>query len=361
MKYDNITVLIPAYKPDERLITLVDDLLAAGFRRVVVVDDGGGEPYKHIFQALAGKARVLTHPVNRGKGAALKTGLKHIMQKPGDGVVTADADGQHTPADIARIADRLIERGGALIMGSRDKKQMPPRSKAGNTLTCVIFGLLTGLWISDTQTGLRGLPPAVLEAFSQLEGDRYEYEINMLIAASAMKLPVDEVTIDTIYIDNNASSHFNALKDGLRIYKLMFREAGKFCLASVISFVVDNLLFNLLHYAVGCGRILSQVLARLVSAPLNYTLNTHFVFGKKPSKQSFGKYALLAAAILVLSSGAHKLLENVLPAWLAKILIDGVLYFVSYRMQRTKVFGTDEAPLEKKPALKLPGRNGSKR
>ena len=354
MKYDNITVLIPAYKPDERLIKLVDDLIEAGFRRVVVVDDGGGETYRPIFEALSGKARVLTHPVNRGKGAALKTGLKHIMQKPSDGVVTADADGQHTPADIARIADSLIAHKGALILGSRDKKAMPPRSKAGNTLPCAVFGLLTGLWISDTQTGLRGLPPEALEAFSKLDGDRYEYEINMLIAASAMRMPVVEETIETIYIDNNASSHFNALKDGLRIYKLMFREAGRFCLSSVISFVVDFLIFNLLHYAFGAGRVLSQVIARLISAPLNYALNTHMVFGKKPSKQSFGKYALLAVCILGISCLGHALLDKVLPAWLAKLLIDGVLYFVSYRLQRTQVFGDKEAPLEKKIGFRKP-------
>ena len=166
MKYDSIAVLIPAYKPDRRLNKLVDDLREAGFINVVVVDDGGGEPFADIFADLRGKATVLTHPVNRGKGAALKTGLTEIMKTPGVGVVTADADGQHTPADVAKIADALLENPNTLIMGSRDKKAMPPRSKAGNTLTCGVFGLLTGLWISDTQTGLRGLPASALKRLS---------------------------------------------------------------------------------------------------------------------------------------------------------------------------------------------------
>ena len=195
MKYDQIAVLIPAYKPDERLITLVDELRAAGFTRIVVIDDGGGQAYRHIFDALDGKADVLVHEVNRGKGAGLKTGLEYIRKWPGVGVVTADCDGQHTPADCRKIADALLAEPDALILGSRDKRQMPPRSKAGNTLTCGVFALLTGLRISDTQTGLRGLPACALERFSRLDGDRYEYEINMLIDASRIPLPVREVTI----------------------------------------------------------------------------------------------------------------------------------------------------------------------
>ncbi|MBR0463737.1 MAG: bifunctional glycosyltransferase family 2/GtrA family protein [Clostridia bacterium] len=346
MKYDQITVLIPAYKPDEKLVKLVDDLIAADLRRIVVVDDGGGEAYKPIFDAIREKAHVLTHPVNRGKGAALKTGLKHIMKKPGGGVVTADADGQHTPADIARIADVLLEKPDTLVIGSRDKKAMPPRSKAGNTLTCAVFGLLTGLWLNDTQTGLRGLPKSALEAFSDLEGDRYEYEINMLIAASRMKMPVEEVTIDTIYIDDNASSHFNALKDGLKIYKLMFREAGKFCLSSIICFVVDYIIFILLHHAAGASRILSQIGGRVVSAPLNYWLNSRMVFKKQASGQSLGRYFLLAGCVLAASCLGHWLLELIhVPAVLAKILVDGVLYVVSYRVQRSHVFGAHEKNL----------------
>ena len=217
MNYESIAVLIPAYKPDRRLNKLVDELIAKGFHRIVVIDDGGGAAYADIFRDLSGKATVLTHEVNRGKGAGLKTGIREIMKTPNVGVVTADADGQHTPDDVAKIADALIAHPDALILGSRDKKAMPLRSKAGNTLTCGVFGLLTGLWISDTQTGLRGLPACALEAFSNLEGDRYEYEINMLIKANELKMPVEEVSIETIYIDNNSSSHFNGLKDGLNV------------------------------------------------------------------------------------------------------------------------------------------------
>ncbi len=339
MKYDTIAVLIPAYKPDRRLNELTDALIGRGFAHIYVIDDGCGEAYAGIFADLRGKATVLTHEVNRGKGAGLKTGLREIMKTAGMGVVTADADGQHTPDDIVKIADALLEQPDALIMGARDKKLMPLRSKFGNTLTCGLFGLLTGLWLSDTQTGLRGLPACALAAFADLEGDRYEYEINMLIKANELKMPVQEVTIETIYLDNNASSHFNGLKDGLKIYRLMFRQAGRFCVSSLLSAVVDYLGFIICSYAVQLNAVPSQIIARVISSLFNYALNSRMVFGKKATVGSFVKYYALAVCILLCSCVGLKLLTLIhVPELLAKLIVDVVLYIVSYRVQRGRIF-----------------------
>ena len=339
MNYENIAVLIPAYKPDRRLNQLVDDLLAAGFNNLVVVDDGGGEPYREIFNDLQGKAHVLVHEVNRGKGAALKTGLAHIMKTPGVSVVTADSDGQHTPADVAKIADVLIAKPDALVLGVRDKSQMPPRSKAGNTLTCGVFGLTTGLWISDTQTGLRGLPASSLEPFSTLEGDRYEYEMNMLIDAAKRRIKVEEVKIETIYIDNNAGSHFNAVKDGLRIYKLLFRQVGAFMGSSLLSAGVDYVMFLLLRWLIPDITLIAVFGARAVSSLVNYFVNRDVVFKAKNDHGSFLRYYLLVAAIALLNYLGIMLLKGVcVPELLAKILMDIVLFVVSYRVQNKLVF-----------------------
>lgn len=339
MDYENIAVLIPAYKPDRRLNQLVNDLLAAGFSRLVVVDDGGGETFQDIFKDLEGKADVLTHEVNRGKGAALKTGLKHIMTTPGVAVVTADADGQHTPADVAKLADALIEKPDSLVLGVRDKKQMPPRSKAGNTLTCGVFGLTTGLWITDTQTGLRGLPAAQLEAFSNLDGDRYEYEMNMLIDAAKRKIPVTEITIDTIYIDDNASSHFNAMKDGLRIYKLLFRQTGAFVVSSLISACVDYVMFLVLRWLIPSVMLIAVAGARIISSLVNYFLNREVVFKARDTHGSFLRYYLLVASIMLLNyMGILCLTSFGLPDLLSKIIMDVVLFLVSYRVQNKIVF-----------------------
>ena len=339
MKYDQIAVLIPAYKPDERLITLVDELRAAGFTRIVVIDDGGGQAYRHIFDALDGKADVLVHEVNRGKGAGLKTGLEYIRKWPGVGVVTADCDGQHTPADCRKIADALLAEPDALILGSRDKRQMPPRSKAGNTLTCGVFALLTGMHISDTQTGLRGLPACALERFSRLDGDRYEYEINMLIDASRIPLPVREVTIETIYIDNNSSSHFHAIRDGLRIYALMFRQAGKFLCSAVLCTLLELLLYTVMVYPLHMDGWLAQLIARVLSSPVNYYLNGKMVFERKPTGRTFALYCALVAACMAASAGGIRLLKAIhLPPVLSKIIVDCVLFFINYRVQHNRIF-----------------------
>lgn len=339
MNYDNIAVLIPAYKPDRRLNQLVDDLLAAGFNNLVVVDDGGGEPFREIFNDLLGKATVLVHEVNRGKGAALKTGLTHIMKTPGVSVVTADSDGQHTPDDIKKIADVLIAKPDTLVLGVRDKSQMPPRSKFGNTLTCGVFGLTTGLWVTDTQTGLRGLPASSLAPFSVLEGDRYEYEMNMLIDTAKRKVKVEEVKIETIYIDNNAGSHFNAVKDGLRIYKLLFRQVGAFMGSSLLSSLVDYIMFLLLRWLVPGIMLVAVAGARIISSLFNYFVNRDVVFKAKSDHGSFIRYYLLVAVIMLLNYLGIMLLTNLcIPDLIAKIIMDTLLFVVSYRAQNKLVF-----------------------
>ena len=334
-------VLIPAYKPDMRLVTLVDELTQADMN-LLVVDDGSTLEQKPVFDALAERGiEVVRHAVNQGKGRAMKTGFNYLLINHPElkGIVTADCDGQHTPADCRKIADALLAEPDALILGSRDKRQMPPRSKAGNTLTCGVFALLTGLRISDTQTGLRGLPACALERFSRLDGDRYEYEINMLIDASRIPLPVREVTIETIYIDNKSSSHFHAIRDGLRIYALMFRQAGKFLCSAVLCTLLEYLLYVVLVYPLHLDGWLGQLIVRVLSSPVNYYLNSKMVFERKPTGRTFALYCALVAACMAASSGGIWLLEAIhLPPVLSKVIVDCVLFFVNYRVQRNRIF-----------------------
>ena len=212
-----IAVVIPAYKPDESLLDLLRALRERTFiDNLVVVDDGSGPQYESIFAQAAQLCTLKRHAQNRGKGAAIRTGLEALGGAYN--VVTADCDGQHTPSDIEKIA-RAID--GALVLGVRRKREMPLRSKMGNTLTCLTFALVSHRWISDTQTGLRGIPQSFLEVCRQLEGDRYEYEMHMLLEACRRGLPIREVEIETVYIDNNRGSHFHTLRDGKRIYRLL--------------------------------------------------------------------------------------------------------------------------------------------
>ena len=350
MSYSPVAVLIPAYKPDFRLPQLVDDLLARGFTQIVVVDDGGGETYRPIFDQLLDKATVLVHEVNRGKGAALKTGLSFLKNQNIVGVVTADADGQHTPDDCAKVADALIAHPQTLVLGARCKKQMPPRSKFGNSLTCLVFFLATHRWINDTQTGLRGIPTECMEAFSLLEGDRYEYEQNMLMEACRRHMEMTEVEIETIYIDDNKSSHFHALRDGLRIYALIFRQALKYTGSALVSSLIDYGMFVLLSWitlgfgmALGLANAISVYGARLISSLANYFINRELVFKGDRRTSTIVKYYILAVFVALATKGVFEGLTFLgLSRYLAQPIASGILFCVSYPIQKNFVFKKKE-------------------
>lgn len=353
MQRSDVAVLIPAYRPDARLCELIEALKALGFARIVAVDDGSGASCADFFaRARALGATVLTHEVNRGKGAALKTGFENIGARP---VVTCDADGQHTPQDVLAIAEALTANPGALILGCRDKRRMPLKSKLGNNLTCFFLGLLTGLWISDTQTGLRGIPACAMAAFSELEGDRYEYETNMLLKARRMRLPVKEVVIETVYFDNNAESHFKPLQDGWRIYRLLFKQMALYLGSSSVAGLVDILAFTALHYllpeeiglhASGFWAFLlpasvgvPALIARAASALVNYLLNRELVFKSRAGKRSLFAYYLLTAFVLLCDIQLIRFFTHLgIQTIVAKVLADACMFVVSYNVQQRVIF-----------------------
>ena len=226
----SVAVLIPAWQPEARLLELVMELSHRGVGVIVVVDDGSGSGYQALFDKLATLKRVelLRHAVNRGKGRALKTGFDHLLNADPEirGVVTADADGQHAAEDIERVARALLKSDGVPVLGVRGFEQdVPLRNRVGNQLTRHLFSLSTGARLAETQTGLRGLPRAVLPQLLSLAGERYEYEMTMLAhLCRAGQIPV-QVPIATIYLDNNRGSHFNPIWDSLRIYRVLLRTA----------------------------------------------------------------------------------------------------------------------------------------
>ncbi len=224
-----MNILIPAYKPNHRLIDLSETLINQGYT-VIVVDDGSGENYKEIFSKLNEKVDIITHDINRGKGRAMKTGFEYIIEKypESEGVITVDADGQHLPEDILKIKEKMLEKNKKIVIGSRlFKGEVPIRSMFGNIVTKFVFAVISGLRLEDTQTGLRGIPKSYLKEMIYLEGERYEYEMNMLMYIARKKIPLVEVPIETVYIEDNASSHFNTIKDSIKIYKVIFKYMFK--------------------------------------------------------------------------------------------------------------------------------------
>ncbi len=198
MKY---IALIPSFEPDDKLIKLVKELKNNKFINVVV-NDGSNEKYNNIFDECKKYAKVINYDENQGKGHALKTGLKYIKDNYKESiVVTIDSDGQHRVVDAKKLCDYISKNNNILVLGKRIRNEKTPlRSKLGNAITRKIFNLISGTDIYDTQTGLRCFHSNLIDYMLQVEGERYEYEMNMLLNLKRNNIPAKEIEIETIYI-----------------------------------------------------------------------------------------------------------------------------------------------------------------
>lgn len=224
----NATLLIPARNPGVQLVDLVEECVRGGFSSVIVVDDGSDPECGSIFDRLAKHAqvRVLRHRANRGKGRALKTGMQLFLNESASygGIVTADADGQHTADDVLRIARAFTAAPHAMIIGARHfDRGVPLRSRWGNVVTRNIFRLATGRKLTDSQSGLRAIPTAMIPQLLLLPGERYEFETAFLLHACRLPNQPIEMPIRTVYEDGNRTSHFRPLLDSVRIYIVLLR------------------------------------------------------------------------------------------------------------------------------------------
>ena len=354
---EQAVILIPSLEPDKRLPAYIQKLKEGGFAHIVVIDDGSGEAYRLIFDEVDSveDTVVLRHEVNRGKGVALKTGYRYIMEHLPDitGVITADADGQHTVTDCLRLAEQLEKGERALYLGSRDFNldNVPPKSRTGNKITSTVFRLLYGQYLPDTQTGLRAFRKEELPFMADVEGERYEYEMKVLIACSRARIPMIPITIETIYENENEGTHFHPIRDSWRIYKVILGSFFKFMASSLSCWAIDQGMFNLLNLAVFANGekksatliLVSTVIARLISATANFLINRKYVFGERgKAGKSFLRYIILCAAIMLMSAGGTWLLSQTgMSSTVAKLITDAVLYFVSYRFQERWVFKED--------------------
>ncbi len=331
-------ILIPSYEPDEKLINLVKKIDKDEFD-VIVVNDGSGDGYYNIFNDVKKYAHLIQYDINKGKGYALKTGFKYIKEKYYKDyiVVTMDSDGQHTIKDARNLALYSEKHLDTLVLGMRKRDlNVPIRSRIGNGITRFVYSVSTGISVYDTQTGLRSFSDSLMDLFLSIDGDRFEYEMNVLFLCAKRHIPIKEIQIETIYIKNNRGSHFNTLKDSYRIYK----DIIKFSFASIISFIIDYCLFLLLFF-VTKRIVLSNVVARIVSACLNFYLNRKYVFqSDKNIVFSVLSYGSLAIFILLCNTYLLKLLiVNVhLYEWFSKIIVEFVMFFVSWFVQRFVIF-----------------------
>ena len=333
-------VLIPAYQPDARLPRLILELHRADpSTKIVVVDDGSGQKFSDIFEASAtAGAHVISYENNRGKGYALREGFTWIRDVAGDlseCVVTADADGQHTLNDIFRVG-RTCTDTGTSVLGVREfVGHVPARSRIGNTATSALFWLATGWKLKDTQTGLRAFPVALLPALLEVQGDRYEYELRVLLHLAKFRHPVTQIPIETIYEAGNPTSHFSPLQDSARIWAPLL----KFAASSGVATIIDYVLVLALNALTG-ALFFPVVVARMVSASVNFAMNRRvFEATGVPLRRSALRYAALAIAVVAGSYTMLAVLTGIgMPLWIAKIIADTTMYLVSYSAQSRYVF-----------------------
>ena len=333
--------LIPSYEPNDELLKVVDELLANSFK-VVVVNDGSSLLYNDVFYRLPSRVHYLNYEMNMGKGFALKHGLQYIRTNfgPDSIVVTLDSDGQHKVSDAIRVCDLCEEKGG-LVLGSRHfGKGTPFKSRFGNWMARTTFLLSTRHKIYDTQTGLRAFEYPLIEKMQLVSGNRYEYEMNVLLDCIRKDVPIREIKIETIYVDNNAGTHYSPWKDTMRIFK----EVIKFSASSLIGFGVDYGLYSLLYtipVELDHWQLICNVIARVVSASVNFTINYHLVFKSKEKLwKAILRYAGLALFILGCNTALLWLLTEQanMNAYLAKIIVEVTLFIISWLVQRLYVF-----------------------
>lgn len=334
-------IIIPAYEPDERLVAVVRDVKQELNAEVIVVNDGSGKEY-HSYYHMSEKlgAVVLEHDVNKGKGAALKTAFDYILdhseERECETVVTVDSDGQHLIKDIIKVAHQVQNYPNSIVLGARAfVGKVPFRSRFGNKVTALLFKLVTGEPVTDTQTGLRGMTTDLLPWLLTLEGERFEYEFNMLLEASKAGYHLVEEPIATVYLEENKSSHFRPIQDSVRIYAPFLKFIASASAAALLDAAMFFILMSLTNHL-----LLSVIIARIISASLQCFLNATAVFkSRKNPIQGIVRYGVLVCVILMFNYLLITGLVSLgIAITIAKFLTELVLFLFSYRVQKTIVF-----------------------
>ena len=269
-------VLIPAFEPDQQLIKLIDGLAEKNFS-ALVVNDGSGREFDKIFDIVSQKATVIKLEKNKGKGGALKAGMRYIVENIPDCThfITCDADGQHRVEDVVRV-DAQLKKGEKFVLTVRERKtKIPLRSKIGNNLSRFVYALLANRYLSDNQSGLRGFSTDYINWMVNVEKNKYDYEMNVLYYAAKMGLKISTLPIEAIYIGKNESSHFNPILDTVRIYKSLFALAG----GTFIALLASEIMVLIISLTLGYQHIMITLPGvAAVSYLINVLLNKYIFF-----------------------------------------------------------------------------------
>lgn len=335
--------VIPAYNPDDHLLTVVKNIQTKSDNMIFIIDDGSNHESADIFTTLKNdfdypNIVVVKHAINLGKGAALKTIFNHILTNYPkiEGVVTLDSDGQHSLIDCYHVLKELEKNENSFILGYRTfSKDIPLKSYVGNNISKFIYKLLLGKNFKDTQTGLRGLSKSFMKKCLSIKSNRFEFETEQLAISVQQGLNIIEIPIETIYIENNKASSFRPLIDSFKIYFVLFRYG----LSSIITAIVDFIVF-MIALSSGANVLIANIFARTASIGVQFTLLDKYVFHTKAKILNFVLFATYVYTMGIISAMAQiSTVEHFdISVISAKILIEGVLFFVNFAVLRLYIF-----------------------
>lgn len=350
----SVVIIIPAYNPDQKFVNFVMDLSYAGYSNILVVNDGSREDTKHFFDEVERKYRckVLTHAVNLGQGRAYKTAFNFYLSetKKGGryedaiGLIQCDCDGQHHIDDINKCVRLLRENPDTFVLGVRDfsDKTIPFRSRFGNNLTSLVFKVFCGLNLKDTQTGLKGIPQSIIPVLMETQGERFEYASSVLLEVKKQGMKIIQFPIQTIYLNGNETSHFNPLLDSIRIYSLILR----YLMSSLSGFVLDILLYATFirlfdkvfpNYYI----VISTYLSRIILSVYVFAVNKKVVFHNNGRiVPTAVRFFILCISQATVSGFSVRMLVELFGGGkiILKLIVDTLLFFVSFRIQDGWVF-----------------------
>lgn len=347
---DDVVIMIPCLNPDDKFITHLSNLKNAGYSHIVVIDDGSSEEYRHFFETAENEygCDLVRHNINLGQGRAYKSGFNFYMGKYASdtiGVIQCDCDGQHDIDDINRCSELLRQNPEKFILGERtfDDRSIPLRSRFGNICTSLVFRLFCGLDIRDTQTGLKGIPASFIPVLMETPGERFEYASSCLLETRKEGVEILRFPIKTIYLNGNETSHFNPLRDSIRIYSLIL----KYLMSSLSAFIIDIAAFSIFlavfeRVLPNRSIIFATYAAKVISCTYTYFVNKNLVFSNQEGALLTTSIKFVTLCVLQ-STCSGFLTEGFvnLTSWnpvVCKIIVDTLLFFVSFQIQNRWVF-----------------------
>jgi len=215
----NPCILIPSYNEAKTIGSLVAQLRERHLT-VYVVDDGSTDKTAKIAESEG--AVVVKHKTNKGKGASMREGFKHILKKGFETVVVMDGDGQHEVEDIGSFLQRIKDTNADMVIGSRmhDTSSMPPLRIYTNRFMSSLISSMARQYVPDTQSGFRLIKRDVLSSI-KLESSNYEIESEMILKAAWAGFKIDSVPIKTVYRDER--SKINPILDAIRFIAFLVK------------------------------------------------------------------------------------------------------------------------------------------